>query len=238
MNIFERVEKKYLLPPKKQDAFMDEFVKHMAMDSYGLSTICNVYYDNENHDLIVRSLDKPAYKEKFRIRSYGVPKMGQSVFLEIKKKVKGVVYKRRVEMRYEEAMTFLINGERPLELTYEEEQILNEIEYMFRLYNLSPALYLAYDRTAWYNLDGDDLRVTFDEHIRSRTEDMDLTMGDYGEELLPPGYRLMEVKTASALPLWFVRLLNDMEIYPVSFSKFGNIYTVQQGGSLSCLAAL
>ena len=235
--IFKRVEKKYLISPAKYDAFMEEFRKHMTMDKYGLHTICNVYYDNDHNELISRSLERPVYKEKFRIRSYGIPTDDDhKIFLEIKKKVKGIVYKRRISLPLKEAYEYLEQGRAPEETDYEERQIMKEIDYMMHLYQLKPSLYLAYDRTAWFGNDDKEFRVTFDQRIRSRREHMRLDEGDEGEELLPEGWRLMEVKVANAFPMWMVRLLEDLEIYPVSFSKFGNIYTVNQGGTMSCSA--
>ena len=63
--------------------------------------------------LIRASLEKPAYKEKLRLRSYGVTEPGGEVFLELKKKYKGIVYKRRITLPEDAAGEF-IAGRAPL----------------------------------------------------------------------------------------------------------------------------
>lgn len=232
---FERIEKKYIIPPEKWDAFFSEFSKHFKIDQYGHHTICNIYFDNAHNDLIVRSLEKPVYKEKLRIRSYGIPGKEDTVYLEIKKKYKGVVYKRRIGMPLKDAEAYIFDGICPEFTDYEKDRIFKEIDYMIHFYGLQPSLYLAYNREAYFCPANERFRVTFDTDIRSRHEDFDLSSGDAGELLLPPGYRLMEVKAIDTLPLWFARLLSELEIYSVSFSKFGNIYTKDNGGELYVL---
>lgn len=219
--IFKRVEKKYLLPESKFEEFMQSLGNRVTADQYGLHTICNVYYDNNQNDLIRRSIDKPVYKEKFRVRSYGIPSMQDSVFLEIKKKFKGTVYKRRVEMPLEIAMDYLNNGRYPKEY---DCQILREIDYMLNYYDLSPHLYLAYDRRAYYVTDQPEIRFTMDQHIRSREDHLDLSYGDEGKHLFEEDLKLIEIKAPVALPEWFVTIMSELEVYPNSFSKYGKIY--------------
>ena len=97
--VFQRHEIKYLTNPK-QRAYLEEVLKdRMVPDPHGESTICNVYYDTPNYRLIRRSLEKPAYKEKIRVRSYGTAAPDDMVFLELKKKYDGIVYKRRIELK-------------------------------------------------------------------------------------------------------------------------------------------
>lgn len=218
--VFERYEKKYLLTAEKYEFLREKLEPYMAVDKYGLTTICNIYYDTPEYRIIQRSLDKPKYKEKFRIRSYGIPTNDSNVFLEIKKKYKGVVYKRRAVMTHDQALDYLNCGVRPY-----DSQILNEIDYFFKFYEPSPAVFLAYDRVAMYGLRDEELRMTFDANIRSRFEDLNLMMGDYGEPLLTDNNDyLLEIKTLRTLPLWLTDLLTKAEIYPTSFSKYGRVY--------------
>lgn len=172
--------------------------------------------------LIRRSLEKPVYKEKLRLRSYGVPGDGDNVFLEMKKKVQGVVYKRRICLPLDRAMACLAQGTVPAA----GGQIGREIAYMLRRYRLRPAVLLAYDRTAYTELEPSPnrLRITIDRDIRSRQTDLDLRLGAAGESLLAPGMRLMEIKTAHAIPLWLCAALDQNEIRPTSFSKYGRVY--------------
>ena len=170
------------------------------------------------------SLSSPRYKEKLRLRGYGVPNPGDLVFLEIKKKYKGVVNKRRTRLELEEAMRFTLTGEMPEQKPYINSQVMNEIKYFMSIYDLKPKLYLAYDRLAFFDKNDSEFRVSFDTNIRTRRYDLRLDAGDYGERMFDDDVWLMEVKINKNLPLWFTKLLNDNEIYHSSFSKYGTEY--------------
>ena len=220
--VFERVERKFLLTPTQYAGLMRVLPEYMQADQYGESTILSLYLDTEDSLLIRRSLEKPVYKEKLRLRSYGVPREMDNVFLEVKKKVRGVVYKRRICLPLAQAMECLAQGSVPAA----GGQIGREIAYMLRRYRLRPAVLLAYDRTAYAELEPSPkrLRITIDRDIRSRQTDLDLRLGSAGESLLAPGMRLMEIKTAHAIPLWLCAVLDQNEIRPTSFSKYGRVY--------------
>lgn len=220
--VFERVERKFLLTPAQYAGLMRVLPEYMQADQYGESTILSLYLDTEDSLLIRRSLEKPVYKEKLRLRSYGVPREMDNVFLEVKKKVRGVVYKRRICLPLAQAMECLAQGSVPAA----GGQIGREIAYMLRRYRLRPAVLLAYDRTAYAELEPSPnrLRITIDRDIRSRQTDLDLRLGAAGESLLAHGMRLMEIKTAHAIPLWLCAALDQNEIRPTSFSKYGRVY--------------
>lgn len=221
--IFSRYEKKYLTDSAACDAFFDRISSHIRPDAYGETRICNCYYDTPEHLLIRRSLDKPRYKEKLRLRCYGVPTEDSLSFAEVKKKYNGVVYKRRISLPYRDADAFLAGGD--VEIPANDAQIAREIRWMFRLYpGLSPALALHYRRRAYYASDDPALRITVDSDIRFRTYDLDLRTGETGECLLPPEARLLELKIAGAMPLWLSSALDACRIFPTSFSKYGEAY--------------
>lgn len=230
---FKRVEKKYLLDEEKHRQLMERLEPYMQLDEYGLHTICNIYYDTEQFDLIRRSIEKPPYKEKLRLRSYGVPEADSKVFLEIKKKYKGVVYKRRISMTLQEAEDYL-EGRAPLP---SDGQIEREVDYFVRFYQPKAKMYIAYDREAYFGKEDASLRITFDQNIRSREEDIVLEGGDAGKLLLEKGCRLMEIKTGGALPMWLANILSELAIYPTSFSKYGNIYKENVAARLPELVA-
>lgn len=219
--VFKRKEQKYLVSREKLDIFKDMIAPYIKADEYGQYTICNIYYDTETYDLIRHSLDKPVYKEKLRLRSYGIPAdRNAKVFVELKKKYKGVVYKRRVSMLLSEAESFLNNGKIPVKYG----QIASEIAYFRDFYHPVPKVYLAYDRTACCSIDDPDLRITFDHNIRSRTVDLSFQKGDFGDMLLADDEYLMEIKIPDAMPLWLTHALSELTIYPASFSKYGKVY--------------
>lgn len=218
--VFNRYEKKYLMPEHIYHSLRERLAPYMQEDAYGLHTICNIYYDTPGHDLVRRSIEHPVYKEKLRLRSYAIPTLDAAVFLEIKKKYRGIVNKRRVQLTLQEAYDYVERGIRPLA----DSQILREIDFFLQRYPLERGLYLAYDRVALFDRQDAGFRVTFDRDIRSRSSHMGLELGDRGEKLLPDGFYLMESKIMGATPLWFSGILSELAVYPVSFSKYGNVY--------------
>lgn len=218
---FKRVEKKYLLTGEQAQELFSALGERAVLDAYGLHTVCNIYYDTRTHELVRRSIEKPVYKEKLRLRSYGVPSEDTRVYLELKKKWKGTVYKRRIEMPLYTAKAYLERGVYPEEY---DCQILREIDYALHFYPLEPSLFLAYDRRAYYLAEQEDVRFTIDCGIRSREDALDLLEGDTGEPLFDGDIRILELKAPFALPKWFVSLMSGLQIYPNSFSKYGSVY--------------
>lgn len=218
---FKRYEIKYLLTQQQKQAISQAMQPYMKLDQYGRTTIRNIYYDTDTYRLIRRSLEKPAYKEKLRIRSYQTAAPDDLVFVELKKKYKSVVYKRRLTLSEIEARVSFKNGS-PLPV---HSQIAKEIEY-FRSYyeGLHPTVFLSYEREAFYALDASDFRVTFDENILYRTNDFSLGSKAYGTLLLDKGETLMEIKTAGGMPLWMSHELNRLRLFHTSFSKYGSAY--------------
>lgn len=219
-NIFKRYEKKYWLTNQQYLDLKLLMEKHMQKDQFGTHTIANIYYDTDDYELIRASIEKPVYKEKLRIRSYGIPRKEDLVFVEIKKKFKGVVYKRRVQMTLENAEDYLHYGRR----THAPSQILQEIEWFKDRYRPTPKVLIAYERTAYFGIEDPEIRITFDSNIRYRDTDLDLSKGHYGRMLIDPGQRMMEIKIPGVMPLWLCQSLAMLEIYPTSFSKYGNCY--------------
>lgn len=228
---FRRVEEKYLLTREQYDKLRTALGKEIVPDEYPKSTICNIYYDTPDYLLIRRSMDKPIYKEKFRVRSYGVPSDSSPVFMEIKKKFNGIVYKRRVQTPAVQAAEYMDIGTEP---EVNDPQILSEINWFCNSYDLVPSVFLAYDRLAFKSVEDPELRITFDQRIRYRTEDLDLTMGDHGTLLLPEDRVLMEIKIPGSAPVWLSHILSSLDIFPVSFSKYGKCYQqLMQNHSIS-----
>ncbi len=220
---FKRYEIKYRLTEEQAARLMQAMAPYMVPDEWGPSTVCNVYYDTPSSLLIRRSLERPTYKEKVRVRSYGVRRPTDPVFLELKKKCDGVVYKRRATMSAERAASFLAGHGDP------QNQIERELDFSIRRYGgLQPAAFIAYDREAFYATDDHEFRMTFDRRVRFRTEGLTLTQGDEGRQILDDGLVLLEVKTGGAIPLWLVRFLSAEHIFKSSFSKYGTVYWTLQ----------
>ncbi len=222
-NTFKRREIKFLLNEAQYDAVYEGLQPFMTADEFGVNTILNIYLDNENNDVIRSSLGKPAYREKLRLRCYGKVTDDTTAFLEIKKKFRGVVYKRRLELPYKELHDY-ITEKTPPRVPEEKRQILEETAYFIKRLDLKPAIVLCYDRLAFYGNDDAEFRLTFDKNIRSRRSELDLRKGDSGELLSNQPFRVMEIKSVGAVPLWLVKILSENKIYNGSFSKYGNIY--------------
>lgn len=219
---FKRYELKYMLTRRQVALLKQAMREHMELDVFGHSTIRNIYLDTDNHRLIRRSIEKPLYKEKLRVRAYGKAGKDDEVFVELKKKFESVVYKRRLTLPNRAAMAALESGA-PLPA---DGQIAREIE-AFRAYygpTLRPAMFLSYEREAYYPTDGEDFRLTLDENILWRTDRIDLGASCFGTPLLGPDQVLMELKTPGGIPLWMVRFLSANNIRKISFSKYGAAY--------------
>lgn len=217
---FRRVEKKYIIT-KKQYAEVEEKIKDkMIEDEHGRSTISNLYFDTEQFELIRHSITKPIYKDKIRLRSYNIPTDNTNVYLEIKRKYDGVVSKRRIEMNLNEFYEYLNNKNK-----IEEEQVKKELDYYFYHYNLKPSMFLSYYRRAYYDKEDGDFRLTFDSDILARNYDLELEKGVYGTYILEKDKYIMEIKTLGAIPMWFVKILDELKISPCGFSKYGEAYT-------------
>lgn len=226
--IFKRYEIKYMLNIRQLSLLKNEMKKYMIADAFGKSTICSLYFDTPQYLLIRRSMDHPMYKEKLRLRSYGVADENSTVFVELKKKYDSVVYKRRVAMTEKEALEYLLNHRKVM-----DTQITREIDYCMDVYKgIAPAMLLSYEREAYYARDDHEFRVTFDQNILWRNYDLSLHEGIYGNPILKDNQVLMEVKTAGAIPMWMVRFLRDNEIYKTSFSKYGTAYRKLYNGGL------
>jgi SPX domain protein involved in polyphosphate accumulation len=223
INVMKRYELKYILN-KDQVSYIKEKLKgHMEVDQYGLSSIASLYYDTPDFRLIRTSLEKPKFKEKIRLRSYGLNDGVKPVYLELKRKAYGIVYKRRVQTNEEDVNKFFNNKQD----IFADGQIAREINYFRDFYkNLIPACLIIYDRYAYFEPNG-DLRLTIDQNPRYRLEDLNLHTSMEGTSLLSEGGAILEIKVQEAMPLWLTKILDEGKIYKGSFSKYGEAYKQQ-----------
>ena len=218
--VFKRIEKKYLLSEAQQEALFQRIGAQLRPDEYGRSTVLSLYLDTPDRRIIRSSIEAADYKEKLRLRSYGTAKADSTVFLELKKKFGGVVYKRRAAMTLTEAERYLRMGIKPF-----ESQIMSELDWAMELYGRPKgAMLIACEREAWLDEAHPDLRLTFDRNIRCRENELRLDRGSAGTALLPKNTVLLEIKTAGAMPLWLADALDAEGILPGSFSKYGEAY--------------
>ncbi len=220
-NTFMRYEVKYLVTCEQRKTLTKVIEQYMNPDEFGKSTICNVYYDTPDMRMVRHSIEQPIYKEKLRMRSYGRTSNDSSVFVELKKKYQDVVFKRRVSMSLIQAEGYLAGETK----SPKYNQIVSEIDYVLSEYKgIAPAMYVAYDRTAYFGKEDQGFRVTFDENILWRETDLSLSTEIFGKPLLNANQSLLEIKISSAMPLWLSHTLCELGIYKVNFSKYGNAY--------------
>lgn len=233
--IFKRYEIKYMLTAEQKARIIEAMGPYMEADKYGRSTVRNIYYDTDDYVLARHSIAKPDFKEKLRVRCYGPADTSSMVFVELKRKYDGVVYKRRIGLPEKDATEWMAGPADPSKmrrLMAGSPQVGSEIEYFKGLYNgLRPALYLSYDREAYrmkagsQMIDGGtDFRVTFDSNVLCRESDLTLRSDPYGTSMLKDGIFLMELKCPGAIPIWMTNVLSREQIYKTSFSKYGTAY--------------
>ena len=224
-NTFRRVEQKYLINKEDKDKLLNRIANYIEKDEYFKSEISNIYFDNDNHELLIESLEKPDFKIKVRLRSYN---NSNDVFLEIKDKVNGVVGKRRIKLTLDEFYDYINNNK------VKDDQIMRELDYYFKLFNLKPSIFVAYDRLSYKEKNNKNLRITIDANLRSRYDDLKLEDGSYGERYFDSDMYIMEIKVLDSMPIWLVNSLSDLKIYPISFSKVGSIYIKNKGSEVLC----
>lgn len=224
---FYRTEQKYYLTNIQFKKLINNIKDYIVKDKYFKESICSIYFDNDNNDIVINSLSKPLYKEKFRLRSYNTPLDDDIVFLEVKKKYKGVVYKRRVTMSYKDAKEYIYMKKKP----DFKSQIFDEIDYSFNKYNLKPIINISYERYAYLSKSDNHFRITFDYNIRSNSKILELNKDIKGDYLLKEGY-IMEIKSINPIPFWLLKELENLSIYPTNFSKYGETYKKMNGSEI------
>ena len=241
--VFRRIEKKYLVSEADLKRFLKICGKNLKKNKYFASTVCSLYFDTKNDDLIIKSIDKPDkpnFKEKIRLRSYDVPGMKDYVFFEIKTKHREgkdrIGDKRRFQLLLSDYYDWT-KGKVSLEEIAKKKvektndvQIAREIEYVIKYLELQPKILICSERESYEGAEDSQLRVTIDKNLRYRTKKLRLEKGSEGREFFEDEKNsILEIKTAGGMPMWLVRALNELKIYPQGFSKYGKIYQKMKG---------
>ena len=250
---FERKEQKYVIDNTTYTQLMSLIEHRLAPDRFGQSTVTSIYYDTPHYDLISRSLEKPIYKEKLRLRTYGAFDPEGPVFAELKKKFKGIVYKRRVQMSPQGAYALMdgVSFARASQMwpldpcratmhhsAFVDSQIGHEIEACVQRHqNLAPSCAIIVERLAWIAAEDESLRITFDLNPRYRTGNLTFAAGSEGRLILPEDQRIMEIKCSNAYPHWLVSALNTVHAYPQPISKYGTAFALARE-NMTCVASM
>lgn len=224
METFRRYEKKYLLDERQFELFLKKIEPYVKPDKFYITKIRSIYYDTDNSQMIRRSIEKPDYKEKLRIRSYGDTNGNDTVFVEFKKKLDGIVYKRRTKAKCQDVIEDIYHCD------FTDKQVGSEIRYALNYYqHLSPAIYIGCDRTSYVSKKDKELRITFDRDISYRTTDLSLHKSSMDKKVTDK--TVMELKIADAMPIWLANILDEIKIYPQGFSKVGTAYLKELKGA-------
>ncbi len=220
IRVFQRVEKKYLITNDDMRIILARAADMLTEDEYAHTEITSLYLDTPTQLLVRKSIEGGLYKEKLRLRGYGRVDDDTTVYLELKKKYNGTVYKRRAAMTLAEAKDYFRGG-----AMGENSQIGHELDYAMQFYGMPmPYIAIIYERDAFVVRADMDVRITFDSNIRYKTDDLFSAFGGNGEFILPEDKIIMEIKTEGAMPIWLAHLLDEMKIFPTSFSKYGRAY--------------
>lgn len=232
INVMKRYELKYVLTKEQVEFIKYRLAEYMELDQYGRTSIASLYYDTPDYRLIRNSIEEPQFKEKMRLRSYGLATKDSPLFLEIKRKYDSVVYKRRIKTTQNQINAFFNKGEK----IGDDDQIAKELCYFRDYYrNLVPACLIIYDREAYFERNG-DLRLTIDFNPRYRLDNLNLTTSMEGISLLKEGEAILEIKVQEAMPLWLTHILNEGNIKKSSFSKYGTAYKIEKAQRVSAVA--
>lgn len=229
-NVFDRIEKKYLINKEQKKNLLKVIKDHMDQDGYFKSEVYNLYFDTDNYDLIIQSIDQPIFKEKLRARSYsGYDRVFLEIKTKIRKKRSNPGFKRRVMITkkdFEELITkkatLVELASRSIE-TEDDLQIAKEVDYLINTFDLKPKILVMYHRESYQG--EDKLRITFDEKLRYRDKNLSLSKSKSDKIYFEDGRNIiMEIKAQGVLPLWLVKAMSANKTYPEQFSKVGKIF--------------
>lgn len=231
MRYFKRFEKKYIIDKVQKDLLTHLIEGKLEADDRCKYTLRNLYYDTDNYDLIRASIEKPVYKEKLRLRMYQGADVSTTSFIELKKKVDGIVFKRRLKLNMLDAISFLAGGISPI-VEPSDISTLMEIEHFLHNNKVMPKAYITYDRYCLKGISEPDFRMTFDSNIMYQNTDSEFYSLTDTKPIIEPDNTIMEIKTPTSIPIWLSKIMSELEIYPTSFSKYGMAYKTYVYGRL------
>lgn len=225
-SFFKRYEKKYIMDTVQYELLMHFTEGKIVEDTRTGYTIKNLYYDTDDYELIRASIQKPVYKEKLRLRTYHDMSMDQEAYIELKKKVEGIVYKRRLKTTVLNGIAFLGGGPVP-NVSPESRFTMDELQHFLGKYDVKPKALISYDRQCLHGISDPDFRLTFDSDLTYESLDNTyelLLRNNVPRPIIEPDKIVMEIKTPTAIPVWLSKIMSELDIYPTSFSKYGEAY--------------
>ncbi len=234
LEVFNRYELKFILDKSMAQEMIQALKGHVMLDQYGdgegFYRIINLYYDTEDHLFFHETVNRQEFRQKLRLRAYNKVSIDTPVFLEIKKKYDGVVYKRRTMLTLQDAYAFLAKGQEQQDYSVYDAsnvQILGEVAFLKRFYSLAPKVVVSYDRQAFLGIKENDLRITFDSNLRKRESDLKLESGPWGELFMDASSYILEIKVNGRIPLWLAQILSGFQCWRQGYSKYTSSYNAE-----------
>ena len=234
---FKRIETKYVVSKENLEDLLTDLKEYLVEDDYPTSIISNIYFDTDNFDVIQDALDGNHRQEKIRMRTYlANPKIDSKVFLEVKSKDdEGIGHKFRLVSTPLAITNLMTDGKNHGQIT--DRQLLQDIHHLRQRYDegLKPRMYIYYDRFSMKEketIEGyayNKVRVTLDQNLTYRDEDVSLFKGNHGFPLLDEDTIIMEIKAPGKKPDWLQAILDKHGLKEQKFSKYSCAYHKSQG---------
>ena len=234
---FKRIETKYIVSKDKLDKLIQDLKEYLVEDDYPISTISNIYFDTEDFDVLLDDDFGAKRKEKVRMRTYlSHPKADSQVFLEIKTKdQEGIGRKYRLLSTPSSIISFITKGH--LDVSITDTVVIETVKKLQRDYRfaIKPRMYIYYDRYSLKekkSIEGYDynkIRITIDQNLIYRDENVSLFAGNHGAPLLDDSTVIMEIKAPGNKPQWLQDILDKYGLMEHKFSKYSCAYHKSQG---------
>ncbi len=224
---FNRFELKYVLSLEQVKALKEDLKQHVEPDkNWGWEAymLASLYYDTEDYRFYWEKIEGLKFRRKLRIRRYVTdePLTDNSiVYVEIKQRVDRVTQKRRVPIKYKEALELIHEEKIPKWYSPQDNEVMNEILNLLKTYELKPSAITTYKREAFFWKEADrGLRITFDTEVGFKQKDLDLANPHMEWYMVPPKFCILEIKANEKIPYWVTELVANHGIKLVRVSKY------------------
>lgn len=220
-----RYECKYLVPTALLPALREFFSTFLELDGHarrapqGAYTITSLYLDSPRLVLYRDTLDGAKNRFKLRLRTYA-DGPGDDVFCEVKKRMDGVIYKRRARVARERAQAFLAGDAFAIERASPSRDAA-EFGMLARRIVAGPTLRVRYRREAFESTGADPVRVTFDTELAYALSPSGELSGSVGDWLSTPlTDPILEIKFTNTYPAWLSELARRFDLRRRSIAKY------------------
>ena len=232
-----RCEFKYQITAEQMPAIKAAISPYCNVDPFvgnagGRYTITSLYLDTVDRRFYWATENQVHARMKLRVRTYGMASEGP-VFLEIKRRFGDAQSKSRVQVPRDEWQAAVIPGGdeqfQNWKLDSRKMEIVKDFSAIAGGYALEPVCCVRYDRDSYVGRLNPDVRITFDQRIRTchshdwalHPHEVDYLPVDYPYNFGAPEPRLvLEIKFDMHLPIWLIDLVRQFDLKRESFAKY------------------